>query len=73
MKQTRYYTISEAARILGKAGNRKLIRKLIRILKLETTTIGKSICIDHRGFRVLTKAVSEWDARLRISELATAG
>ena len=72
MKQTRLYTISEAARLLGKPENRKLVRKLVRLLKIETTTIGNSICIDHRGFLALTKAVSEWDARLRIGELAAA-
>ena len=70
MAQNHFYPISETARILNKTGNRKLLRKLIRYKRIKTTVIGNSICIDDQGLRALRSAVTEWDARLRINDLA---
>ena len=71
MNENRHYTISEAARLLGKPNNRKLIRRLIRAKGIKTQTIGHSIVIDQEGFEVLAAAVSEWDGlHDQISQLA---
>jgi|GEM_PF-6297189 len=71
MTKNHYYTISKASRLLGKESNRKLVRRLIRYAKIETCQIGNSICIDERGLRSLRKAVKAWDARPRLSHLAS--
>lgn len=72
MPRTHPYTISEAARELGKERNRKLIRKLIRAKKIKTFVVGSATCIAPEGFGVLKKAVHEWDGRSRLNSLAMA-
>lgn len=71
MNETRHYTISDAARLLGKPNNRKLIRRLMRAKGIKTQTIGQSVVIDQEGFDVLAAAVREWDGlHEQISQLA---
>lgn len=70
MPERHVYTISDAARSLGKVENRKLIRKLIALKKIDTFRVGNSTCIDQQGFDVLSEAVHAWDNRLRLTDLA---
>jgi hypothetical protein len=67
-----FYSISDAARLLGKEKNRKLLRILIRQNRIPTHRVGSRMILDEGGVRDLRAAVEVWDRRPRLSR-ATMG
>lgn len=61
------YSLSEAARLLKKEQNRKLLRGLIRAHQIKHYKVGQGLVLDQTGFEALSRAVDAWDSRLRLS------
>ena len=60
-----FFSLSEAARQLGKPGNRKLMRALIAHHEIPTYHAGTARILDRDGMQRLRRALIAWDLRPR--------